>query len=365
MPPIDSHLPPTAGGDGFLFSGNRHETVPRALFLDIRLTPLERNTWQIIRLQLNDSGITTFPTYEQLRPYLASMPCGAKASHETVAKALTMLRLARWLSLVQRRRDARTGRIQGNLYVLHDEPLTPFETLQLDPEYLELVSHALDHLSKAIQCLALQVLREIGDDPLLQDKLLPSRVQILMQRMERPGLPLPQSGAHESEEGPYSPLRNQVGPTTESEEGSKPTSEHRLRIPKHVSTVSTEAIQKLRTVPSAEEHACLRWPPAFTALKPTQQAAARVALEQVDVALRQSVLDEWAARCQRQQVHSPAGYLFGIIQKALKGEFTAWAATPSAPTPKPTPAPPPATARDPAVAEAHMADLRALLHLRP
>jgi hypothetical protein len=29
--------------DGFLFSGNRHESVPRALFLDRRLTPLERN----------------------------------------------------------------------------------------------------------------------------------------------------------------------------------------------------------------------------------------------------------------------------------------------------------------------------------
>ena len=32
-----------ASGDAFLFSGNRHETVPRRLFLDRRLTPLERN----------------------------------------------------------------------------------------------------------------------------------------------------------------------------------------------------------------------------------------------------------------------------------------------------------------------------------
>jgi hypothetical protein len=34
---------------------------------------------------------------------------------------------------VRRRRDPKTGRILGNLYVLHDEPLTPFEAMQLDP----------------------------------------------------------------------------------------------------------------------------------------------------------------------------------------------------------------------------------------
>src|SRR3546814_15617348 len=57
-------------------------SVPRALFLDRRLTPLERNAWQVFRLQLNDDGVTAFPTYDQLRPYLASMPCASQASHE-------------------------------------------------------------------------------------------------------------------------------------------------------------------------------------------------------------------------------------------------------------------------------------------
>lgn len=84
-------LTPTSG-DAFLFSGNRHETVPRKLFLDRRLTPLERNAWQVFRLMLNDDGVTAFPTYEQLRPWLASMPCAGQASHETVARALTLMR---------------------------------------------------------------------------------------------------------------------------------------------------------------------------------------------------------------------------------------------------------------------------------
>lgn len=349
MCPREPPSPNISKGDSFLFSGNRHETVPRALFLDMRLTPLERNAWQIIRLQLLDNDTTVFPSYEQLRPLLASVPCGAKASHETIAKALTLLRLSRWLSLVQRRRDAKTGRLQGNLYVLHDEPLTPFETLQLDPEYLELVSHALDHLNKAVQCVAIQVLKEISDDPRLHGKLLPTRVQVLMQRLDR-----------QSEVGGEALLRIQPAPASESEAGVKPAPQHCLRIPKQDSTLSTKAKKKLRT-----ETPDLRWPRTFTALKPAQQTAARMALGQVDGDLQQAVLDEWSTRCRQQQVHNPAGYLFGIIQKALKGEFTPWAAPTE--TVPPSASPPAASAaiiRDPEVAEAHMAELRALLRLR-
>lgn len=113
---INEHLPQ----DGFIFSGNRHESVPRTLFLDRRLTPLERNAWQVIKMMLEPDGITALPTYEQLRPYLTSMPYADRASSETVARALTLLRLTRWLSLARKRR-AKNGTKQSNLYVLHDE----------------------------------------------------------------------------------------------------------------------------------------------------------------------------------------------------------------------------------------------------
>ena len=38
--PTPAQSPTPTSGDAFLFSGNRHETVPRKLFLDRRLTPL-------------------------------------------------------------------------------------------------------------------------------------------------------------------------------------------------------------------------------------------------------------------------------------------------------------------------------------
>ncbi len=363
--------------DGFLYSGNRHESVPRALFLDRRLTPLERNAWQVFRLQLQSDGVTAFPTYDQLRPYLASMPCAAQASHETVARALTLLRLTRWLSLVRRRRDPKTGRILGNLYVLHDEPLTPFEAMQLDPDYLGLVSQALTHAAKAVQIVGMNTLREIAEDPMLNGRTLPTRLQVLAQRMARnewADASYPQEPVdHESEEGQDGLLRNLDDPSSESEAGLKPAPDGSLRNPKEDRTVRIDRINHVRTVPRAKALQHLRLPERLLRLKDEQQSGAMVALQQVDESLRQAVLDEWDARCRNSAVRNPAGYLFGIIQKAIRGEFKAWAgeggspSTPPAPPPRP-PAPAPSASPPPApngpgreAARAYLAKLRSTL----
>jgi hypothetical protein len=354
--------------DGFLYSGNRHESVPRALFLDRRLTPLERNVWQIIRIMLNADGVTAFPTYDQLRPYLASTPCAQQASYETVARALTLLRLTRWLSLVRRRRDPKTGRIQGNLYVLHDEPLTPFEAMQLDPEYLGLVSHALDHASKAVQRVGYLTIQDISEDPLLSGRVLPTRLQVLARRMAQGGPSPPESypqeqPEHESEKGGDALLRNGERPSSDSEAGEKPSKTALLRNPKQD---RTEVLSKsVSTVLRARELQDLRLPERFLALKDEQQAGALVALQQVEAELRQAVLDEWAARCRSSEVRKPAGYLFGIIQAAIRGEFKAWAGQGQGQRNAVAADPPPATNPRPAnpeVVQAHLAHLHALLN---
>ncbi|WP_137821590.1 STY4528 family pathogenicity island replication protein [Pseudomonas sp. D(2018)] len=355
---------PTPASDGFLYSGNRHESVPRALFLDTRLTPLERNAWQIIRLMLNADGVTAFPTYDQLRPYLASTPCAQQASYETVARALTLLRLTRWLSLVRRRRDPKTGRIKGNLYVLHDEPLTPFEAMQLDPEYLGLVSHALEHASKAVQRVSYRTLQDISEDPLLSGRVLPTRLQVLVQRMAPGGVSslerYPQEQLeHDSEEGENALLRNGEPPPSDSEAGTKANQTASLRNPKQDRT-STRIDKSVRTVPLVREHPPLRLPERFLALREEQQAGALVALQQVQAEQRQAVLDEWAARCRSNEVHKPAGYLFGIIQAAIRGEFNAWAGQDKRRA-SADPPPAPRTA-NPDVVQTHLAQLHALLH---
>src|SRR5688572_5652389 len=76
--------------DSILFAGHRNEIVPQALLLDVRLTPLERNAWQVFRMHLSKGGLSSFPTYQQLRRFLASTPCSGSASDETIARALTI-----------------------------------------------------------------------------------------------------------------------------------------------------------------------------------------------------------------------------------------------------------------------------------
>ncbi|VBT19890.1 STY4528 family pathogenicity island replication protein [Burkholderia pseudomallei] len=374
-PADPSGKPAARPGDAVLFSGNRHETVPRTLFLDRRLTPLERNAWQVIRLQLQRDGITAFPTYEELAPYLASMPCTNKASSETVARALTILRLTRWLSLVQRRRDKSTGRHQGNLYVLHDEPLSPFEAIQLDVDYLDLISRALSHASKAIQSIGYHVLEELTADPLLSGCVLPTRLQVITQRLAQQGWHAETEAArdvsasnassypqHDSKDGDASPLRILKARPSDSEHGRKPASEARLRNPNADRTVRIKPSSDTPTpVPRARD--ALRLPARFAMLRAEQQNGALAALQQVDPSMRQAVLDEWQARLESHVVRKPAGYLFGIIGKALRGEFQVWCAPPN---PSPTPpavATPPARPADADVVQQHLTHLRALLRL--
>ena len=182
-----------------------------------------------------------FPRRHPIRLLISSMPCAPKASHETVARAISLLRLTRWLSLVRRRRDCRTGRIQGNLYVLHDEPLTPFEAIQLDPEYLSLLSRSLDHAGKSVRLVGQQVLRELGEDPLLAGKLLPSRLHILMPRMAA-GNPVQDDPVRETclQAEAFQETYPQEEAIHESEEGEKPffgMANRLLRNPKQDSTV--------------------------------------------------------------------------------------------------------------------------------
>ena len=195
--------------------------------------------------------------------------------------------------------------------------------------------------------------------------------EVLAERLADQGITAtasyPQEDAiHDSEEGPASLLRNGERPSSESEAGPKPAPDGALRNPKQDRTVRSSRIDEVRTTAQARALGDLQWPKRFAELKAEQQAGARMALQQVDAALRQAVLDEWAARCGKHGIRNPAGYLFGIIQRAMRGEFNAWAkqTSPAAPTPSAARAPPPEPPRNvvpPAVARQHIERLRDLL----
>ena len=325
---------------GIMFSGNPHETVPRRLLLDNRLSPLERNTWQVFRLLMNGDGVTAFPTYEQLRPYLGSAP-GKPASRETVAKALTVLRLTRWLSLGRRVRDAVTGRVQGNIYILHDEPVDLAEALQLDSDYLPLVAQSIEHANASVKELAAQVFDSLSSS---ETRQLPTRVDVFQHRFRMQGL------GTEPQEQPQIPEfgirtlgeRSHGNPSSDSElsentQDSSPSdlsSESELsanqevpglvRNPNSYSTYTyTDTSVCKSSVPHASGELQLTWPKAGQLLTATQREHAHSALNALAPETRNPLLDQWGARCNAGGVKKPFGYLMSLVQRALKGEFNA------------------------------------------
>lgn len=331
---------------GILFTGNPHEAFPRRLLLDNRLTPLERNAWQVFRLLLNDDGLTSFPTYEQLRPYLASSPYKL-ASKETVAKALTTLRLTRWLSLAGRVRDEVTGQMKGNIYLLHDEPISISEAMLLDSSYLQLVGNSQDHANKSIRQVAANTLEEFLQDPHLRDQTLPSHLEVLERRVasqgwakarlkssprkttpsgtpneSEPGSRDSELSKNESELSEKHPVRNRAAPGSDSEPSGKPGSAAQVRNPNSSSTCTyTNTSVCKSSVPRAGASLGIEWPASFEELRPDQKRKALAALGLISVELQQSVLDQWAVRVVQGSIRNPFGYLLGMIEKARNGEF--------------------------------------------
>jgi hypothetical protein len=366
--PTTEHPSNQALQAGFLFSGQAHEVVPRRLLLDNRLTPLERNAWQVFRLMLQGQGVVT-PRYEDLQPYLSSVPYGASASRETIARVLTMLRLTRWLSLVSRGRDQVTGRLQGSLYVLHDEPLTPAEAMELDQDYLELVGHTLGHATKAVRIVAQHVLEEIRQDTRIDLGQLPTRFDGWGEHWMQQGLDQATDDAlHDSELGGDHRVRNPAALRSDSESGLSASVSGTVRNPNAACTVLKESTCTVpRTTPAVDN---LLWP-APLHLSPSERQAVAVALNKLKPADRQAVLNEAGARCAAGSVRKPAAYLMGLVQRALNGDFHPWAAqtepSPIADPPPTAPARPSRIQGEPASALAHacLNELRQLRGKRP
>ncbi|KPX89784.1 Uncharacterized protein ALO62_00913 [Pseudomonas amygdali pv. myricae] len=321
---------------GVVFSGNPHETVPRGLLLDDRLSPLERNVWQVFRLLINGDGVTAFPSYEKLRPYLGSSP-GKSASKETVAKALTVLRLTRWLSLGQRVRDSVSGRVQGNVYILHDEPVGCAEAMEIDHHYMQLVGQALEHANKAVRVVADHAFKEFA----AATGTMPSRLEVIEQRWQQQGWhDAPQAIEH-AQDGTEFGIRTKGSDesdslSSDSELSLNSASFGLVRIPNSYSTYTNTNTSVCKSfVPREAQESAPDLPSGFERFTQDQRDKAMIALQRVEPGLRTPLLDQWQHRCKSGSVKNPFGYLLSCTQKALSGEFNAQWHAPSAATQQP------------------------------
>ncbi|HEK0642311.1 TPA: helix-turn-helix domain-containing protein [Proteus mirabilis] len=171
--------PGTALRSGLIYAGNVHDAIPRQLLLESRLSPVDKLAWMMIRLHAQQNEGAVFPTYDDLQLQLAT-PHSDKASRETVSRALLMLRLTGWLSLCHRVRDKR-GRIRGNIYMLHDEPVNAFDAETLDPRWMDVLEKSCYHKNKSVRCVARAALAALKTEPSMRHQH--TRMQLIEQRL--------------------------------------------------------------------------------------------------------------------------------------------------------------------------------------
>lgn len=328
---------------GLLYMGNVHDAVPRRLLLDTRLSPLDKTAWMMIRLYAQQNQGAVFPTYDELQQQLAT-PFNGRASRETVSRVLLMLRLTGWLSLCRRVRDNR-GRVRGNIYAQHDEPLLARDAETLDPTWLDTVGAACEHKNRTVSQTAWSVLSDIQNDPMMRHQH--SWLSAIAERLGAPQTPQQMAGRLSARERLVGESGNQSPGSVAELSRCKPGSVTELSQKDSKSTLSsfTELLNKsVGYDPSVKPNCNVR---NFThsVNKKTYVPALPVGLKasMTDDDYRQitsqlqalpdesarQVLESLTQTMLRGNLNNPVGWLLTVIKRARNGKLYSAARPPS------------------------------------
>lgn len=305
-----------AHDDALLFLGNWHDAMPRLIFQDPVLQPVDTRIWGVIKIAASGTGPTAFPTYKHIAK-IANV-----GSEATVARSMAILRATRWLTLCRRVRD-RNGRFRGNVYALHDEPLPLADTLHLDQEYLQFLEQCQDHAHARVREVAAAVLGTIEDDVsagrIVTESMNPMDRRIASQRtLQSPN----------EIQGRFFSLSTHrlqglsAARDTDRLQNLKPDALQNLKSDRSSSCSSKKTTTTTAVPPDDSTHALI----FSAALKPDERLLARMYVKQAPESVRQDVLDEFAGRLRVGQtkgapIGNPVGYLAQLCKAAADGRF--------------------------------------------
>jgi hypothetical protein len=141
-------------GMAVLFTGNHHDAFPRYLVANRELSPVDKITWQVIRLTIND------PARPGSTPRRDELAAAIGCSAPTLTLSRNMLRICRWMTLCKSVRHQ--GKFVGDIYLLNDEPLSLIATMDFDPGYVQFLEVQCESSNKRIRQAAALALSEIG-----------------------------------------------------------------------------------------------------------------------------------------------------------------------------------------------------------
>src|SRR5476649_2917057 len=318
----------TSERSSLLFLGNVHDAFPRRLFMDTRLSPSDKTAWVMIRLYAQQNEGAVFPTYDELQLQLAS-PHAEKALREAISRALLMLRITGWVSLCKRVRDAH-GRVRGNIYAQHDEPLSCRDAETFDPGWLDLVATSCEYKNKAVRMTALAILEEIRNDPTIRHRH--SRLAMIENRLDACATPVQMAA-----------LRRACEPSSNSELSQK-NAENRQNVPSSDPELSlksgtysgvrksnrnvrtfTQSVNKKTYVPEANGGKGQSAPVLPESL------LGRISAEDADMLTSQlcalpesyssALLEMLTTQLRRGQLSNPVGWLLSMLKLAREGKL--------------------------------------------
>ena len=135
--------------DSLVFIGNWQDAIPRSIWVDTLLSAIDVRCWGVIRTQAVSGSAVMLSLNNLLKDTLGY-------SNATVSRVIFILRLSRWISLCSTLRTE-TGKFRGNVYAVHDKPISLEDTIYLDRNYIEFVKRQTSHGNNAIRTLAQSV----------------------------------------------------------------------------------------------------------------------------------------------------------------------------------------------------------------
>ncbi|MCB4320820.1 hypothetical protein KOE80_01220 [Alcaligenes sp. 13f] len=340
--------------------------TPASLMLDARLTPLERNGWQVLRMLRSAEGISPLANLGQLRRYLTSTPLGQRAGYETAWRVLVVLRLTGWISLVGQQRDPLTGHVLSELYQVHESALHFQQACDLDASLSELLQASIGHENNQVDWVAVHIQATLVQAPEA------ASIAPHDQRHDDDDLP-PTPPSQASKAADPLPLSgNSAGSTLVPQQ----TGHARHMTAEQGSTYKTYMYKKERTYRARESDGntasqSVSLPPCLSNAQADQQKDVQAALRRLPPQHRQEVLDELQARSQSGTVRNVVAYFFALVKRVFAGEFRLWAGrketsaanrptTPPRTEARPEPTAPPASRE---TALAHIANIRKMLNV--
>ncbi|QNJ37007.1 helix-turn-helix domain-containing protein [Xenorhabdus nematophila] len=315
---------------GLLFMGNIQDAYPRRLLLDDRLSPLDKTGWMMIRLYAQQNEGAVFPSYDELQVLLAS-PYKGKASRETVSRVLLMLRITGWLSLCKRIRDEH-GRVRGNIYAQHDEPLTCRDAEILDPHWLDTVAEACRSKNRTISQTAWDVLTDITEDPLMRHRH--SHIRLLEERLNAVQTPQQRVMRQTFQQGKQQTELREMKPGSETEPGqlkgqNKPDSETELSMKSMAYRQTTKPNCYVRSFTQSVNKKTYVDPPSAIflpeklcrQLEPEDGGMLTGQLQALPAEQAQTVLICLDKALQAGKIGNPVGWLLAMMKRAREGKL--------------------------------------------